>query len=274
MRKIVQAVILSASFTNLAWAQYGDVGQTKEHSFQVGLETSYIEYTESSLDVEESGAMAGIYGIYDGRPSVWQDSIINVVHLDAHLNYGQVDYKGSGEINNIDDYMFEPKIWIGKDFPLSGATRVTPYVGFGYRFLFDDLGGKISSTGAVGYDRLSQYIYLPVGFQLAVQAGQGWQLGFNAEYDFFIHGWQTSYLSNISGFPDITNQQDKGYGLRASFDIAKAMNNFNFVISPYVRFWHIDDSDTATATGSLFQVSGYEPENKSTEIGVRLGLQF
>jgi len=255
-------------FANMAMA---DTVSPRRQTFDLGFEASGIVYQEPGFSVKESGAMEGLYGAYEFRP---QWPVLNVLHLDAHGDYANMDYKGSGTIKNINDFTAEPRIWLGQDFNVFPQLQATPYAGIGYRVLSDGLGGKVSSTGAQGYDRLSQYLYAPVGFELSTQAVDGWRFGFNAEYDIFIQGWQTSYLSAIQGYPDITNTQKRGYGIRGSFDIVRKGNDFNFIVSPYIRYWNIRQSEIATGNGSLFQVSDVEPANKSTEIGMRVGVEF
>lgn len=263
-------ILLVVPFLLMGSAAFAQTISHPQNEFKFGLETSYINYTEDSIDVEEKGYMGGLYGIYNYRPDA---GFINVYHLDGHINIGVVDYEGSGTIDNIMDYMVEPRAWLGKEFELNGSTTVTPYAGIGYRLLFDDLSGKTSSTGAQGYLRQSQYLYAPVGFEFNADMAD-WAIGLNAEYDIFIQGWQTSYLSDIPGFPDITNRQKSGYGYRGQIDITKKGDRFDFTVSPFVRFWHVEQSETETVTGSLFQVTGYEPENESLEVGLKLGIGF
>lgn len=247
----------------------------KEHTFELGTEISHIEYKEPDVATEK-GMFYGIYGQYEFRPQERNEitTFLDVFHADMHFNFGVVDYNGTGTIDNIDDYMVEPRLWVGKDIAL-GQTRLTPYFGFGYRWLYDSLGGNTSSVGALGYDRQSQYMYLPVGAQYEFSLIQGWHMALNAEYDIFLKGYQDSYLSDVSNaYPDIKNTQNKGYGIRGSIKITKTMERFNVVVEPYVRYWNIDDSNVATATGGLYTVSGLEPHNTSTEFGARLGVEF
>ena len=248
------------------------IAEEKVYQFQFGFETSYISYEEPDVDMTEKGPFFGIYGAFNWRPEELRSWPINVLHVDAHADYGVIKYKSpSGVATNIDDYMLEPRLWIGHDFLLPDAVRITPYVGIGYRFLYDAFG----DAGPGAYDRRSQYVYAPVGFELNYKAIPGWEIGLNAEYDIFIQGWQTSFLSDNNSFwPDITNKQKKGYGLRASIDIIKKMDKIDFLVSPYVRFWHIKESEYNTAANNYFIVGGVEPENKSTEIGLKLGAQF
>jgi hypothetical protein len=272
MQKFVK--MLFAMMVGLGMGTYSGLTSAAEtHQFEVGAEVSYIKYEEPTVDVEEKGVMGGLYGGYTFRPE-WADEPINVFHLDGHMNYGQVDYEGSGTIDNVDDFLVEPRAWVGKDLAVGDSTRVTPYAGIGYRLLYDALGGTISSTGAAGYDRRSQYLYAPVGVDVSTKLNEEWRIGFTAEYDFFIQGWQTSYLSDINGYADLENDQEEGYGVRGSINLVKTMEKFNLVISPYARYWNIEDSEIATSTGSIFRVTGFEPENESLETGLRVGVEF
>ena len=190
-------------------------------------------------------------------------------HIDAHLNYSNVNYKGSGMANNIHDFMAEPRFWVGKDFRFS-QSRITPYLGFGYRHLYDNFG-RIEG----GYDRTSHYLYVPVGFELAFPALNQWHALFNPEFDIFIHGWQDSKLAQADiRLPNFTNHQNSGYGARGSIKLWKQFNNFTFSITPYVRYWNIRQSETVTKQKDLIIVTAEEPANNSLEIGSKFGVIF
>ena len=73
---------------------------------------------------------------------------------------------------------------------------MTPYFGFGYRYLFDRGNGQISSIGAYGYDRKSHYYYLPLGGDAVMNMPNNWEVDLNVEYDILLHGLQKSYLSD------------------------------------------------------------------------------
>jgi hypothetical protein len=79
---------------------------------------------------------------------------------------------------------------------------------------------------------------------------------------------QKSYLADtgIPGLTDVENDQPTGYGLRGS--VYYERNNWSF--GPWFQYWNIDRSDTASAGIA----SGFEPENETTEIGLRLGYRF
>ncbi len=252
----------------------------RKNQIEFGGEISRISYKEPIFNLEEEGNMYGIYGSYThhmkkGEPLYTE--VINMYKIEAKGSYGVVDYEStpSGTIKDIDDYMIEVRLLLGYDMLPSETTMVTPYAGFGYRNLNDDSSGKRSSRGALGYERSSNYYYLPLGFDLKHQINAGWQIGVNGEFDVLLFGQQKSYLSDVStSYPDLTNDQKRGYGLRGSVPIIKVGSKFNFVLTPFIRYWNIKDSETSTAVGNGLIFSGYEPKNTSTEFGVKLGVQY
>ncbi len=241
--------------------------------FEVGPELSWIKYKEPGV-AEEKGFMYGVFGDYTARfPSKV------VLGVDGRFSLGQVDYdsNNTGSIDNIWDFIFEVKGDVGYDIAIMESTRLTPYVGLGYRLLRDELGGSSSTTGALGYDRQSQYFYLPIGVKTLTSLDNDWFLGLNAEFDVFLDGTQTSELGDaIGGLDDLENDQNDGYGVRGSVKLAKKGDRFDFFVEPFVRYWHIDDSERSTVTfsGTPIGLVGIEPHNTSTEIGARVGIHF
>ena len=242
----------------------------KVNQFELAPEFSYIHYREPGF-MREKGPFFGIYGAYYSRPTEYQNYPINVFHIDAHLNTGIVNYQGSGVTNGIHDYLFEPRTWVGRDFNFGPNVQLTPYAGVGYRLLYDSL----SKASNGGYDRRSQYLYVPVGIETKFQLSHGWQMGINGEYDTLIRGWQTSYLSDADPFfPNVHNVQHNGYGLRGSIDFVKKIGRFNFTLSPYIRYWNIKRSAIGVATNEYYEIIGFEPTNNSTEVGFRIHMEF
>ncbi len=240
----------------------------KEHTLEFGPEVYYFEYKEPGV-MREKGAMLGADGSYSYHKNF-------MLKAEARFAYGQVDYKNSGTIDNIDDYTTELRGLGGYDFPIFHATYLTPYIGIGYRYLNDDLSGKVSSTGAVGYERESNYLYSPMGFETNTEFGNGWAVGLIAEYDYFWKGVQKSHLSDVDpGFNDVESDQNKGYGARGSVRIIKKGQELDLVFEPFVRYWNIKKSeeDVLTYAGTIFGF-GYEPKNHTTEIGIKVALKF
>lgn len=241
--------------------------------FEVAPEISSIKYEEPNIATEK-GLMYGISGAYTTRfPEKW------VLGVDGRFSVGQVDYdsNGTGSIDNIWDYIIEVRGTAGYDLQVLNSTRVTPYLGLGYRFLRDELGGEVSTTNALGYDRQSAYFYLPIGVKTMTPLTNEWFVGLNVEYDIFLDGTQKSELGDaIAGLDTLENDQDQGYGVRGSIQVVKSSDRYDFFIEPFIRYWNIKQSDTKAVTysGTPIGVVGYEPKNNSTEIGAKLGMHF
>jgi hypothetical protein len=236
------------------------------HRSEIGVEFSHIAYGEPSLDMQEKGIMGGVSGSYALFPKHY------VIRLEGIFSLGSVDYVSpSGRFDKISDYHFEPRISAGRDFSLSEKVYFTPFVGFGYRFLYDDLG-YVSG----GYDRKSNYLYSPAGLGIMLRLGNGWFLGAAGEYDYLWHGWQYSRLSDYaSGIDTLVNAQKKGWGARGSLQCIKKVSRFDFSAEPFIRYWKIDQSNIADIIYYGEPIgTGWEPANTSTEWGAKLGVRF
>ncbi|XLQ19584.1 MAG: autotransporter outer membrane beta-barrel domain-containing protein [Candidatus Moraniibacteriota bacterium] len=236
------------------------------HFWDVGVELSNIVYKEPGR-MKESGDMIGITGSYAYHNNV-------MIKFEGVFKYGQVDYDGKLQngtpitLNNIDDYITEIRGLSGYDFQVA-TTTITPYIGLGYRYLIDTMG----SVFMHGYDRESNYLYSPIGLTTLTNLQNGWSVGVILEYDVFWRGTQKSYMSNLQhGYNDIKKDQHSGYGLRGSIKIQKS----HFLIEPFIRYWNIGDSDISmlTSYGSPIGKWFFEPNNNSTEIGLRVIWRF
>jgi hypothetical protein len=170
-------------------------------------------------------------------------------NLEGTLGY--TEYRGSGtHTNNF--YKFIGEVYT----PLTSKL----YVGLGYRHLLDDFGPGLTSTNYATYERLSQYLYLPIGAVLKAENDTLMKVQFN----YFVGGRQTSYLTQVIGYyNDAINKQDSGYGLDFSVTTPKADWEF------YLRYWNIGRSNLVQISTSTGARSAYEPNNNTVEIGVR-----
>jgi hypothetical protein len=259
----------------------------KRHSFEIGPEIYYVNYQELDtweiggeeiedvVEVEDTGVFYGITGAYTFRgwaPLTEEESFSGpwnwMLRAEGRYAQGQVDYDGAtwgGEplaITGIDDSVTEARLLIGPDFAVGNALT-TLYAGFGYRYLNDDL-----SEFPGGYERESYYRYIPVGIAMGRQASEKWMLGATVEFDWLLHGLQRSHLSDV-GLMDVENDQDSGYGLRASLRL-QSMGRANVIIEPFVRVWCIDKSEIETFDG----LAVFEPKNRTAELGIVLAVGF
>ena len=236
---------------------------------------SRITYKEPGV-MKEEGTMFGLSGSVASYGNT-------LMKGEGRLSFGTMDYTGADwdgtplSINGIDDVMLELRGLVGKNL-LGGeenkilqASYLYLYAGLGYRYLDDD-----SSTFDGGYERESNYFYIPIGIEAGKDMDNGWNVRGTLEYDLFLMGVQTSYLSDADpGYNDLTNIQDRGYGYRFSLSLKKQSNKTVFVIGPFVRYWNINESEEEDITYyGIWEGTGVEPKNNSTEIGIQIGLGF
>ena len=243
-------------------------------SFDLSAGVSSITYTEPHF-MKEEGLFYGLNASYTERSPQHMMGA-----LEGRFAIGQVDYSsnGTGTLDDIQDWTGEARVLGGYDFFALSETRLTPYIGLGYRYLSDQSGGMTSTTGASGYDRESNYVYLPIGLKTITKLGDDWTLGFTIEYDNLLWGKQKSHLEDVDPTVDpIENKQNGGYGLRGSMQITRTMTEtVDLVFEPYFKYWNIDASDikSITISGTPTGLAGQEPANHSTEYGMNLGLHF
>jgi len=244
----------------------------RETGPEMGFELSHITYEEPGV-MEEKGIMYGVDGSY--ATHLKSNFMFG---LEGRFSCGQVDYDGKLSdgtpytVDDINDYIFEGRFLTGYDCLTSETAVITPYIGIGYRYLNDGMG-----EDARGYERESNYFYSPIGIDAIANLGNGWFVGVIAEYDIFWHGVQKSHLGDVyAGVDVVENDQEKGYGARGSIRIQKKGNKMDLVIEPFIRYWDIKQSDTSAIilAGTNIIGFGYEPENNSTEYGIKLAVKF
>ena len=236
--------------------------------------------------MKEKGDMYGLNGIFTFRPpagNYLNTEFTDVYRLEGRYSYGRVNYDGGfvnpdGSVipdtfNGISDYMWEIRGLVGKDFNFNNQSiRLTPYLGGGYRYLFDTM--SVNQPG--GYNRRIQYLYIPTGVEVMAKLNDGWSIGVDAEYDLFVRGFVTNYLQTL-GAVDANNTQTNGFGLRGSIKLIKSWDRFNLILEPFVRYWHIHA--TQPESDVVFIMNGVpygliEPNNTSLEVGGRFGVEF
>ena len=238
----------------------------KDLGVEIGIETSHVTYKEPGL-MKEKGFMYGVSGALAYRSNNYMLSI------EARASIGQVDYtsEASGSLDNIDDDMWEARGLGGYDFYVSETLAITPYVGVGYRHLNDNMGGRKSTTGALGYDRKISYVYSPIGIDVTSAFENGWNIKLRLEYDKFWDGNVESHLGSIPGYYDVENDQDKGYGYRGSLMFKKKGETIDFIIEPFFRYWKMKDSKYTTDPAGRTLL---EPKNNSKEFGVNFAAEY
>jgi hypothetical protein len=268
MRKaLAAAALLAAVSPALAQSAGAPDARLTRPGWEIGAQVSSYHYEEPNF-AKLTGDRAGITGAY-----TYADETHLFSRLEGRVSYGRLKYEGSGTMDNVPDWIAELRLLAGKDFLAGESLALSPYLGFGYRFLYDDLRGY-SDTGAAGYRRYSNYLYVPVGLTLRFSAGSSWVIAPNVEYDYFVHGTQITKLTDtgIAGVQDVTNEQTQGYGYRGYL----MFENGHWAFGPWLTYWKIKSSDSACAVplaagGCL---TGFEPSNWTREWGVDFRYRF
>lgn len=231
--------------------------------FEIGAQVSKYHYEEPDF-MSLKGNQAGAVGAYTST-----DARRVFSRIDLRAAYGKLKYEsqGTGAMDDVPNWIVEARAVVGKDFLWGENIALSPYIGFGYRYLYNDLRGY-TSTGNIGYRRYSQYAYAPIGLTLRMGTGGEWVFAPTVEYDAFLGGRQRSMLSDVApGAPDVSNDQNNGRGYRVSLMVESR----RWSIGPWLQYWNIKDSDSVTVAPG---VTVLEPANWTREYGLELRYRF
>jgi hypothetical protein len=260
MKKIIM-LFCSVMLTNASLSAHAEstVSLKTTDGYEVGAQVSNYKYEEPGL-MNNKGNKIGLTGT--AAKNLGNDWY---VVGDLRFAFGDVDYTGSGTKSGNPDRLWDMRAIGGKDFAV-GSYVLSPYAGFGYRTLFNDFRGT-TSTGAIGYRRNSEYLYLPLGVTHRFQTDSASRISTSLEYDHLISGTQKSYLSD-AGFIDISNDQKSGFGIR----ISSAYEKKDWSVGIFYYYWDIEDSERYYISGG----PGYsvEPKNKTDEYGIQVKYRF
>ena len=239
--------------------------------WEVGGQVSKYKYEEPDF-MNLKGERIGVVGAYTS-------TIPNRVYsrIDGRVSYGKLDYFSAptGTVPDIPDWIAELRVVVGRDYLVGERIALSPYIGLGYRYLYNDLRGytTVGNVTYVGYRRYSHYWYAPIGVTMRMRLGDQWVFAPTVEYDAFIGGKQNSELSDTGlGYLDAHNRQDNGRGYR----VYLMVEGRNWSFGPWLHYWNIKDSDVVfVGFDSLGRPSGgLEPANKTKEYGLELRYRF
>jgi hypothetical protein len=274
-KELQQPVPLEATGEDATQPYGGDRGKPRRHEGGLNFEVSHIYYGEPDF-MRNKGYMWGVSGDYTYRPDKF------MLKVDGRFSLGNVDYwsSGSGTDEGLRDYNIETRFSFGYDLGTSDKASFVPFLGLGYRYLFDGESGAQSTSGAYDYDRKSNYLYSPMGMETMFSLGGGWSVGVAGEYDLLWHGWQYSQFDELDpNYFTAKNDQMNGWGARGSVAIIKNFGKIDFAIEPYFRYWDIDQSDITPLVGctegqGCYIDFGAEPKNSTMEWGAKVGIRF
>jgi len=231
--------------------------------WEVGGQVSKYHYEEPDF-MKLTGDRVGAVGAYTFTSP---NRVYN--RIDLRASYGRLEYEsvGTGTATDVPDWIIEARAVIGRDYLMGESIALSPYIGLGYRYLYNDLRGY-SSTGAVGYRRYSNYVYMPLGLTVRLRTGERWVVAPTVEYDAFLGGRQYSKLTDTGiGFSDASNRQKDGRGYRGYL----MFESGHWAFGPWLNYWKIKDSDIVPIG---FGFGAMEPANWTREYGVELRYRF
>lgn len=226
---------------------------------ELGLTLSHYKYEEPDFMQLEALKLGLDYAttLMIDAEQTWS------MRVELRYANGQADYSsnGTGEADNQPDWYVDARALFGKDFDYKSYV-LKPYLGLGYRYLFSDLRG-VTSTGAHGYRRASNYTYLPLGLVHRVGLANDSRFENTLEFDYLLLGRQETSLSDASvNESDVTNQQHDGYGVRLA-----SMYQFSaWSVGPFLSYWNIKDSEVIQGL--------VEPKNNTLEYGLKGAYKF
>ena len=182
-------------------------------------------------------------------------------------SFGNVDYSSARTGTMSKEYYKSRLEYYISTNSRYGAKDLKPYIGLGYRDLLDDSGFKRSSTYHIGYDRLSQYYYIPIGAIWYINE----RLSLKSQYNYFLEGKQTSFLNEVlpNSYPaNIENIQRLGWGIDITL---RSKLNDRWYTYGFFRTWNIEDSDLISCSPLIYC---YEPKNQTHEIGAGISYNF
>ncbi len=241
-------------------------------AWRIAPEVSHYRYKEPGV-MKNEGTLYGIVGSYTfynyGQEGVMRPATEggNTITLEGRLAFGEMEYDGSYmdgtplSTDGVDDFLFDMRMLWGRERPKARLLNAV-YVGLGYRYLNDD-----SSSEPGGYERESNYLYVPVGSRKDLTLADRWILSIRGELDMLLIGRQITHLDDVNPWlPEVRNWQWPGFGGSLWLDLRRTGRNVDFGLSPFVRCWWLDDSNTSEGY--------YEPENNTFEYGVSFVIWF
>lgn len=236
--------------------------------WQLGAVTSHGRYREPGL-MQLQGPRLGVWAA-KSLPALrhWQATLQGQVQSSAMQYSSPI----SGGLANVPDHELDLRLtalhlWspaIGSPW---GHLRAGAFAGLGYRLHYNDLRGT-TTQGNIGYQRLNQRLYLPLGIQLQTQTTN--PITVSMEVTPALYGSHTTYMTDVGATQDATVQQNsQGWSLQASWQAQPGWR-----LSAYHRQWSTKATPRWQSTINGVTQSFLEPASEWQETGLKLSRQY
>ena len=241
--------------------KYDEPGVMKERGLQKGMFVSLSHHFFKNFRAQLYGSMIGGDLDYDGWLP-WKDSTGNSIVVAASATSPNLIINGR---------------IVGGYRLAFGSAELTPFTGYGYRWVQNYLGRPLELKGygkyddpLLGYWRDQTHHYLPLGLIVGAPIG-GWRIEGTLEYDVFLRGeYQRDYDHSDANDDTFTQRSGSGYRFAVKVLSRAFFNRLRVTIEPFYEHWQIDDSDPVIKGDSAIKLS----KNNSTLYGLRIGIGF
>lgn len=191
----------------------------------------------------------------------------------ATIVLGNVDYDsdGSGYVSGEDNLIF----MLDNSMNYCQDNSICTSIGYAFRYLDNDSGLSMTSTGNTGYERENFLHLLPFGlsYRYPLYSSKFSSSLVRWKYYYLLDGWQISHLSKYSSCSnDLKNKQRKGYGFEASLRLYS--NDRKWFYGANAQYWKIAESDEVKVPCFGSDNVGSEPENTTIMVGVIVGYHY
>ncbi|HEX8571078.1 MAG TPA: hypothetical protein VF699_14320 [Caulobacteraceae bacterium] len=272
MKGVAYVAAITGAVAMAAGAAQAQVAQ----GLELGLQTYAYRYDESfhsddfgSGSISDDGQFYG-FSVEYGRP-------VGGWSFEARFRYGQgeVDYRSSegDRIDDVSQFSGQLELLAGRPFANAEGRTITPYAGLGSRVLFDESGGRVTNTGLEGYDREISYAYVPLGLAVRQTMTGGLDAVVYAQFNWVVGGASESDFGPEGG-PLVELEFEGGHGWEAGVTVSRPLGRGRIGFGPFLRTWRINESAPflVEEDGVLFEI--VEPENETTELGLKLTYAF
>lgn len=275
------------------------------HTFNINAQTFYSHYSESQKAKSITGVWNGVEGQYIFRPpkrNFLNTPVFNYYAFEGLYARGnnklyRTEILSSDNsitklgIRDIPGYLFETRFLLGKDFISLPSFHLTPYTGFGIRYMTNHSAGHYdiyaydqgTPNVALGHNFSDFYYYMPYGLTFDLATSNDYEVSLNIEYDSLLKGYERDDYANFDEFTlpqdGYTNQNlrftfNHGWGFRSSLKFLKHLSSVDIYLQPYMRYWHINASQVASGSVLGGDFTATANKNTTIEAGSSLGVQF